>query len=203
MRDNGVRNVTSFQYEPNSFLRLPFPDSFLDVVVLNGVLEWMGVAAMKASPARIQIEALKEIWRVLKPGGTLYIGIENRYSIATLRGQRIHGELPVVGLFPRFISNIITKLIRGESHRTYIYSLVGYRRLLRRSGFLQNYFYMPHPSYRNPNYLIPLKPAWIKQYWIQQLSTSRKMKYKLFLLLGLSYLPFHWLANSYVIRCVK
>lgn len=203
MRDNGITNVTTFQYEPNSFLRLPFLDSSIDIVVLNGVLEWMGVAAIEASPTRIQIEALKEIRRVLKPGGALYIGIENRYSIAALRGLRIHGELPFVGLFPRFISNLITKLIRRKPHRTYIYSLGGYRRLLSQGGFLQTDFYLPYPSYHHPNSLIPLEPAWMKQYWINQMLTSRKMKYKLFMSLGLSRLPFHWLAFSYGIRCVK
>ncbi len=104
------KNVISFQYEPNSFLRLPFPDSSIDVAVLNGVLEWMGAVDIDASPGRVQLKALKEIRRILKPGSALYIGIENRYSTAALRGQRMHGELPFVGLFPRLLSNFLTKL---------------------------------------------------------------------------------------------
>ena len=203
MRDNGIKNVVSFQYEPNSFLRLPFSDSSIDVAVLNGVLEWMGVAEIDALPDRVQLKALKEIRRILKPGGALYIGIENRYSIAALRGQRMHGELPFVGLFPRWSSNFITRIVQRKQHRTYIYSLGGYRRLLRRAGFEQTDFYLPYPSYHHPNYLIPLKPAWVKRFWLDHLSVSRSKKYRLFQRLGLSRLPFHWLAYSYGIRCLK
>ncbi len=203
MSDRGVHNVTAFQYEPNDFMKLPFPDSSIDVVILNGVLEWMGAAEIDASPKRVQIEALKEIRRVLSPEGALYIGIENRYSTGTLRGQRIHGELPFVGLLPRWISNLITKQLKGEQHRTYIYSYWGYRRLLQQAGFKQIDFYLPYPSYHHPNYLIPLKPAWVKRYWLDKLSVSRTRKYRIFQRLGLSKLPFHWLAYSFSIRCSK
>jgi SAM-dependent methyltransferase len=203
MRDRGLENITAFQYEPNDFLKLPFQNSSVDVVILNGVLEWMGAADIDATPEKVQEEALIEIRRVLKPGGALYIGIENRYSTSTLRGQRIHGELPFVGLLPRWISNLVTMFVRGEQHRTYIYSLSGYRRLLSRAGFDQTDFYIPYPSYHHPNYLIPIKPEWLKRFWIDQLSVSRSKKFRLVQRLGLSRLPFHWLAYSFGIRCTK
>jgi len=203
IRDRELKNIKLFQYEPNAFLQLPFSDSSIDVALLNGVLEWMGAAEINASPDRVQFEALKEIRRILKPGGSLYIGIENRYSASTLSGQRVHGELPFVGLLPRIISNLITKVVQGKKHRTYIYSLLGYRKLLRRAGFEKVDFYIPYPSYHNPNYLIPLDPLWIKRYWLEQLSVSRSKKYRLFKKLGLVRLPFHWLAYSYSIRCLK
>ncbi len=203
IRDRGLENVKIFQYEPNSFLRLPLPDSSVNVSLLNGVLEWMGAAEIDASPYRVQLEALKEVHRVLKNRGALYIGIENRYSTSTLRGQRIHGELPFVGLFPRVISNSISKLIRGKPHRTYIYSIRGFRKLLRRAGFEKIDFYLPYPSYHHPNYLIPLDPPWAKRFWIDQLSVSRSVKYRFFQRLGLARLPFHWLSYSFGIRCTK
>jgi ubiquinone/menaquinone biosynthesis C-methylase UbiE len=203
LRDRGVENVSIFQYEPNDYLHLPFTDSTFDVVLLNGVLEWMGAAKINASPKKIQLAALKEIRRVLKADGALYIGIENRFSTSTLCGQRIHGELPFVGLLPRPASNFITKLVRGEPHRTYIYSYGGYRRLLQKAGFHKIDFYIPYPSYHHPNYLIPLEPSWVKRFWIDQLSVSRSKKYQLFQRLNLSRLPFHWFAYSYSIRCTK
>lgn len=203
IRDRDIHNVETFQYEPNAFLKLPFSDASIDVALLNGVLEWMGAADIDASPDRVQLEALKEIRRVLKPQGVLYIGIENRYSVSTLRGQRIHGELPFVGLLPRFISNFITKAVTGKPHRTFIYTLFGYRRLLRKAGFTDVDFFLPYPSYHDPNYLVPLKHAWVKRFWMSQTSVSRSEKYRLFQKLGLSHLPFHWLAYSYSMRCVK
>jgi len=203
IENRGIENISAFQYDPNAFLRLPFTDSSINVVILNGVLEWMGSAEIDHSPHRIQLEALKEIRRVLKSNGVLYIGIENRYSTSTLGGQRIHGELPFVGLFPRFISNTITKLISGQPHRTYIYSLFGYRKLLHRAGFKKIDFYLPYPSYHHPNYFIPLEPPWVKQYWLDKLSISRSKKYRIFKKLKLSRLPFHLLAYSYSMRCTK
>jgi len=203
LRDRNISNVAAFQYEPNAFLHLPFRDSSIDVALLNGVLEWIGAADIEASPGRIQLEALKEIRRILKPGGALYIGIENRYSLSTLCGQRMHGELPFVGLLPRMISNLITKMITGKPHRTYIYTLFGYRRLLSRAGFVNTDFYIPYPSYHDPNYLIPLKECWIKRYWLEKLLGGRTMKYRLAQYLRMSWLPFHWLAYSYGIKCTK
>ena len=82
LRDRKIKNVSLFQYEPNTMLRLPFKDSSIDVVLLNGVLEWMGAAEIDAAPQKIQLKALMEIKRVLKSGGALYIGIENRCSLA-------------------------------------------------------------------------------------------------------------------------
>lgn len=203
MQQQGVENVSAFQYDPNIFLKLPFPDNTMDVVLLNGVLEWMGNAGINAKPDRIQLEALKEIRRVLKPGGALYIGIENRYSVSTLRGLGLHGELPYVGLLPRVLTNFLTRMIKGSDHRTYIYSLLGYKRLLRKAGFMDVDYYWPYPSYHDPNFLIPLKPGWIKRYWLNESLVSRSQKFQWARRLGLGWLPFHWLAFSYSMRCWK
>lgn len=201
--EEGLRNVDQFLYDPNRFLRLPFASDSIDIVVLNGVLEWMGNVEISASPQEIQVEALREIFRVLRPSGVLYVGIENRYSLSALGGARLHGELPFVGLLPRWLSNAITQLVRGEPHRTYIYSMNGYRRLLRRAGFQVVDFHWPYPSYHNPNYLIPLAPRWVKRFWLDSVMVSRSKKFRTARALGLGWLPFHSLAFSYSIRCWK
>ncbi len=108
MRDRDLHYVSIFQYEPNSFLRLPFPDASVDIVLLNGVLEWMGAAVINVSPARIQLEALKEIRRVLKPEGVIYIGIENRYSESTCGAKEYTGAS-----FCRFTARIITNFYKN------------------------------------------------------------------------------------------
>lgn len=203
LAEERVGNVHMFMYDPNNWLHLPFEDACADVAVLNGVLEWMGNNTMPDTPDCIQVAALKEIRRVLKPAGVLYIGIENRYSLSALKGARLHGELPFVGLLPRWISNTITQLLRHKRHRTYIYSLRGYRRLLSRAGFQKVDFHWPYPSYHNPNYLIPLEPNWVKRFWLDYVMVSRSRKFRWARALGLGQFPFHWLAFSYSIRCWK
>jgi len=203
LRDQKIDNVSTFQYDPNTFLQMPLADNSIDVALLNGVLEWMGNADAGAKPDKIQLEALKEIRRVLKPGGALYIGIENRYSTATLKGLGLHGEIPFVGLLPRPVTNFLTKLIRGSEHKTYIYSLRGYKKLMKKAGFSDVDYYWPYPSYHDPNYLIPLDDGWSKRYWLNNQFVSRSSKIALAKKLGLGWLPFHWLAFSYSIRCWK
>lgn len=203
LRDENAGNVHTFLYDPNRFLSLPLADETMDVVILNGVLEWMGNAKIDARPHEVQLMALREVRRVLKPGGALHLGIENRYSVATLMGRRLHGELPFVGLLPRLMSNWITRLIRGEPHRTYVYSLRGYRRLLRQAGFEDVDYYWPYPSYHDPSYLIPLHPGWAKRKWLSDLFVSRSAKFVWARRLRLGWLPLHWLAYSYTMRCWK
>ena len=72
---------------------LPFSDNFFDLVILNGVLEWValdedtileqhwdgkraGKTSYRKTPEEMQIEVLKELRRVLKPDGFLYIAIK-------------------------------------------------------------------------------------------------------------------------------
>jgi hypothetical protein len=115
----------------------------------------------------------------------------------------LHGELPFVGLLPRPLTNFITRAVKGSDHRTYIYSLYGYSKLLKKAGFENVDYYWPYPSYHDPNYLIPLKPGWIKRDWLNTQFVSRSLKFKLARKLGLGRLPFHWLAFSYGMRCWK
>jgi len=199
LRDNNINNTELFQYDANDILKLPFNDKSVDVVILNGVLEWMGNIEHKLSPRQIQIMALKEINRVLKKDGIVFIGIENRYAMGHLLGARPHGEIPFIGLLPRFLSNIITKLKTGKRHGTYIYSVAGYRKLLHRANFKMQTAFLAFPDYRFPNTIVPLKPKWMKRFWVKNINTNNSKKIRLAKTFGLKYFPFHWFANSFLI----
>jgi len=58
-------------------LKLPFKDESFDFISMIGVLEWVAVDVPDDDPADIQHQALKEVYRVLKKGGSVCIGIEN------------------------------------------------------------------------------------------------------------------------------
>jgi len=150
--DLGVRNVLiSF----GSALFLPYRDNLFDLVVMNGVLEWIPLGTRK-DPRETQLEALREIRRVLKEGGLFYLGIENRFYLKYWLGWRDHSGLRFASILPRKIANWYSKAVKGEEYRHYIYSLTGYKKLLTEAGFKKIEFYTALPNYKFPMYIIEI-----------------------------------------------
>ncbi|MEA3485966.1 MAG: class I SAM-dependent methyltransferase, partial [Candidatus Aerophobetes bacterium] len=135
---------------------LPFPNSYFDVIILNGVLEWIGATFPYKGPSRAQVEFLRSLWRVLKKDGCLYIGIENRFGLQYLLGARDHSKLRFTSVLPRNIARILSQLFLKQNYYTYTYSYKGYKILLEKSGFAYNQFYSSLPRYRAPSILLPL-----------------------------------------------
>lgn len=143
--------------------RLPFADAQLDAVVLNGVLEWVPCSLPHiADPREAQLQVLREIHRILRPDGQLYIGIENRMGFRYFFGRPDeHTKLKFATLLPRGLANGYSYWKRGEAYRNYTYTWRGYRKLLREAGFADSQFYSPYPEYREFRHLIPLRRAQI------------------------------------------
>ena len=173
----GFRNI----HVVNSPLRnLPFPNDYFDMVILNGVLEWVAFdqevvleihwgkkrsdsATYSQNPRQMQMDVLRELQRIIKPGGYLYLAIENRIGYPYLIGYPDdHMNIRFVPFLPRFIANAITKWKLKCEYRTYTYSLPGYRSLLEDSGFPDQEFYGAFPGYRSPKTIIPLN---LIKYW--------------------------------------
>jgi ubiquinone/menaquinone biosynthesis C-methylase UbiE len=177
-----LSNIRLLHADVLDFGQLPLPSDFFDVVLLNGVLEWIGVHRRDVSPRQAQVFALKEIRRTLKHGGTLYVGIENRFSYTYFGGSLDHSGLPFTSLVPRWLASVIMQLFRGQSYRTYTYSRPGYVRLLNESGFKVKRFLVPLPSYREPNYLMDLDHRPSIEFFFRNLilesdSPSKRRKY--------------------------
>jgi len=165
----GVRktqdNVHNLHAACASVLDLPFFDGTFDAVIMNGVLEWVGLSDTTLAPDEVQKRALANIFKVLKPGGVLYLAIENRMSVLNFLGFKDpHSGLRFVTLMPRKIADFYSRLKRkGNDYRVYTYSGPGYKSILRRVGFRDMKFYSPLPSYRNFKIIIPTDdPATIK-----------------------------------------
>ena len=158
---------------------LPFGDNFFDLVILSGVLEWVafdeeivlerhwrkfgrGLRPDKSrkyteNPRKIQLRVLREIQRILKPGGCLYLAIENRIGYIYLVGYPDdHMNVPFICFMPRFVANTITKLILNCDYRTYVYTIPGYKSLLEQSGFGHIDFYGAFMHYIRPSEMVPL-----------------------------------------------
>jgi len=174
----------------SSLWKLPFPEKSFDVVVMNGVLEWVA-EGQSGDPGEIQLRALRKMLSLLKPGGFLYVGIENRMCPEFLVGYLDpHCRMPYVTILPRPIAHWYARR-KGKlnGYRNYIYSSWGYRRLLRRAGFTEVDAYVALPSYNHPRAFVPLKNNVFEYYCRNfnpvQGSGLRRVTYELLLRVGL------------------
>ena len=183
MDQEGLNNIQLVQ---SDFSNLPFPESTFDFIIMNGVMEWFGILEANVSPKKVQEKVLRNISRLLKKGGVIYIGIENRYGFRQILGARDHSGLRFTSLMPRRIANIYLSLrMRNRfyrvaandkpSYRTYTYSLKGYTKLLRDCGFNSLEVFYPFPSYNNPTYLIPHSNNYSFAYFVENLLFPRTM----------------------------
>lgn len=163
---------------------LPFCENSLDAVFLSGVLEWipdddgLWEARSKISkgwrmltsqfgvtnPRRQQLSFLREVRRVLKPEGQLFIAIENRLNYEYFAGRPDHHSgLKFGALMPRLLANLYSILINKRPYRTYTHSIAGYRKLLAQAGFDDCEFIGLLPGYSKLAVLFPLQeriPYW-------------------------------------------
>lgn len=169
----GVKNASFVCYGGDS-PKLPFKDRYFDLVVLNGVLEWIPESVREGNPRQVQVEALKEIRRVLKEDGVLYIGIENRLALGYFLGSPDHhAGLRFATLLPRWVANIYSRLAKGKDYRVYTYSWWGYQSLLKEAGFSDVGIYWPHPDYARPHYITDASDQKTIEYLVDQSSGGR------------------------------
>lgn len=138
---------------------LPFPDNSFNAVVVNGVLEWVP-GGLPGDPRQVQVEFLREIRRVLRPDGCLFLGIENRYAWKTW-GMNADGHtgLRFVPWLPRPLAHLYSKMNGQGSYRNYLYGPGQYRRLLDECGFADTQFYVPAPGYHHPVQMIDFEDS--------------------------------------------
>lgn len=154
-KDEGRNNITTVCLGDRQCL--PFSEETFDLVVLNGVLEWVP-ECRPGPPRKLQKQYLIDVKRVLKPDGQLFLAIENRYGYGYLLGRREdHTSLRYGALLPRFLANLYSLLVRGKPYRTYTHSRGGCLRLLRQAGYRSVTFYGTIPSYRQPGKIADLK----------------------------------------------
>ncbi len=198
-KQENIKNVTLIQTDLN---HLPFPKRSFDLIILNGVLEWIALYDPNKPPEIVQLEILKKLYELLKSGGILYIGIENRIGITFFFGRVDHNYLSYTSLMPRFIANMITKIKKGYPYRTYTYSLKGYKSLLSRAGFKEIDFFYPYGGYNNPKRIVPLSKKILKTYFSLFMKSKNQIKSgfkKGLALCG----GFNWLAPDFAICARK
>tara|TARA_B100000315_G_scaffold128129_1_gene117819 strand:- start:74 stop:1144 length:1071 start_codon:yes stop_codon:yes gene_type:complete len=111
----------------------------------------------KSNPFELQLKFLKQVNLNLKKEGTLYLAIENRWDYQHLLWKRdLHSNLFYTAILPRWITNIISKIVYGRRYVNYIYSMKALERLLSLAGFSITKKYAAFPDYRFPQQIIDI-----------------------------------------------
>ena len=197
----GLNNVKTLV---GNFDNLPLKNNSFDLVILNGVLEWAGIPNEPKNPREVQKDMLKKCLSLLKPGGYIYIGIENRFALNYLTTGIDHSGVRFTSWMPRFLANIYTKIRLKKPYRSYTYGKRGYEKRFKESGFKKERFTLPASGYNFPKYIIPydniyclqyaiknlISPSTWKKRWVKKFSNSiifLKMYRKLFFAFGMIY----------------
>jgi ubiquinone/menaquinone biosynthesis C-methylase UbiE len=144
-RAEGLRNVTPVHADG---LTLPLGSGTCDLALMIGVLEWTGLE--QDDPVASQQAVLAEASRVLKRGGVLLIGIENRFGAHYLLGAREeHTRLRFSSLLPRTVANAYCRALQGRKMTTYTHSRRALSELVRRAG-LNPRIGVALPTYSEP-----------------------------------------------------
>ncbi len=159
---------------------LPFAHDSFDLIVLNGVLEWIPEGETEKRPIDAQKFALRRFNELLRPGGVLYIGIENRYGYNYFLGSPDHNGLPFTGLMPRRVADMVSRRVLKRPYRTLTHSHSGYKRLLSSAGFKVSEYWWLIPQYREPQYALPLDEPEIVSYYLDHIFVARTFGRRMF-----------------------
>ncbi len=173
-----LEDIKNIEVMVGDIFDLPFPKESFDLIVMNGLLEWVGATEKFSDPRVAQVECLKICKDLLKPGGYLYIGIENRWAFSYLRG-RDHSGLRFTSYMPRWFANLYMRMRKGRRYDTYTYGANGYKELLHEAGLSSPELYLVHPGYNYPRVTIPYENLGILRYVIQTLMPEATLKHSL------------------------
>jgi SAM-dependent methyltransferase len=166
-RQDGIDNLTVVNGDVN---KVRFAELLFDAIVVNGVLEWAALFDTTAPPHVIQRRFLSHLRQSLKPGGVIWLGIENRIGWDNIRGAIDHSGRRYTSLMPRSLADYVCR--RGVryradlnvGYRTYTYSYYGYRRLFDRAGLaIRSMWVAPH-GYNLPIDLVAINKAAVHLY---------------------------------------
>jgi SAM-dependent methyltransferase len=153
--------------------QIVFRENSIDAVVVNGVLEWIPSAEsielkkyygkkgsstrdpVRSRPDAMQQQFLGRIRQGLKPGGCLYLAIENRHDIFYFFGEPDpHCDLKFVTFLPRPLQDVVSRILLGRPYVNWIYSPEALRELLAKAGFSSVDVFYAFPDYRFPDYVL-------------------------------------------------
>jgi len=156
-----ANTVNNISHALATLVSLPFRSASFDLVIVNGVLEWVpggwrgNPGEDSIDPRAQQLAALKENYRVLRRGGILYLAIENRWFPYNLISDTHTGQ-PLVAMLPRRVADKVSKYFWNRPYVNYLYSYWGLKRLIAEAGFKNIHFYVPVLTYHFPAAIVDI-----------------------------------------------
>lgn len=141
-RDSAVNLARNKKYDNltvmvGDFCDIEIEEKF-DYVTLIGILGYAGCDRNSADP---YMDMLKKAKECLKPGGKLFLAIENRYGVKYFAGAT---EDHTGRCFDGLENYAGAEHVRTFSHKTL-------DKMLLEAGFFRNEFYYPMPDYKLPS----------------------------------------------------
>ena len=150
--------ITNVRLVRASFPDVPFAENSFDLVVFNGVIEWLPSGHPAENPTAVQLAGLRKAFALLRSGGHVYIGIENRWCYEYFLGAiDPHVGVRWVTILPRALANLMIRRTGASRYDAYLYGSGGYRRLLHAAGFSETQVFIAKESYNKPEAIVPLK----------------------------------------------
>lgn len=111
-------DLSNVEFHVMDALRTGFDDDAFDIVVCNQMYEHVPDAA----------QLLREIRRILAPGGVCYFGATNRLKVI----ETHYGRLPFLSWLPKPLANLYLRILRrGDRYYENLYTYWTLRRLCR------------------------------------------------------------------------
>jgi ubiquinone/menaquinone biosynthesis C-methylase UbiE/thiamine kinase-like enzyme len=125
-----------------SSLRLPFKDNYFDLVASRSYLEGMNHDDYSKSPRSLHLDFLKEMRRVLKPNGCLYMGLSNGINFSSFfrknnyRSLSVNYDRPNENIPNEYNKNNYQKnLMKRNQSELFNYNLYESKRIFKEAGF--------------------------------------------------------------------
>jgi SAM-dependent methyltransferase len=132
--------------------RLPYAADSFGLVVVNLVFEWCASRDSDEAPIEGQRRLLREMVRVLKPGGSIFLSTKNRYALRLLFGGRDehNSNMRFGSALPRWFLNTLLRLKHKYPPPGMLHSYWQLRRMLKTSGLVEIQSYWAMPEMRFP-----------------------------------------------------
>jgi SAM-dependent methyltransferase len=161
LEQEGLKNVDLIQ---TRLADLPFSTDTFDLIVLNGVLEWVREWPSSGTSREAQIAVLSDLRRLLKPRGVLVIGSENRFGYTSFLRRRGHPRVEGKNRMCSWLDALYRRLGKPGFYRSladsargdgpYTHSPNGYADLLRQAGFPVVDLWWPPNGYNSPHTML-------------------------------------------------